>query len=316
MKNLILDLTGNGGGILSTSTDITDEFLEKGKLLVYTEGKNQPKMTINSTSKGLFKNGKLVILVDEGSASASEIVSGAIQDWDRGVVVGRRTFGKGLVQRQLPLTDGTMIRLTVARYFTPTGRGIQKPYNEGDKESYNMDFINRYNHGEMQNADSIHFPDSLKYKTLVNERTVYGGGGIMPDVFVPIDTTIVTPLHRQLLAKGILNRLTIKEVDNNRKELLKTYPTIDAFKKNYTLPSSLIEEIKENAEKDEVEWSEEEFNKSQRIILTQMKALIARDLYEASAFYRIINDIDDIFLKGMEVITNDSTYNSILRGEN
>ncbi|HKM45737.1 MAG TPA: S41 family peptidase, partial [Dysgonamonadaceae bacterium] len=244
------------------------------------------------------------------------IVSGAIQDWDRGVVVGRRTFGKGLVQRQLPLTDGTMIRLTVARYFTPTGRGIQKPYNEGDKESYNMDFINRFNHGEMLNADSIHFPDSLKYKTLVNERTVYGGGGIMPDVFVPIDTTIVTPLHRQLLAKGILNRLTIKEVDNNRKELLKTYPTIDAFKKNYTLPSSLIEEIKENAEKDEVEWSEEEFNKSQRIILTQMKALIARDLYEASAFYRIINDIDDIFLKGMEVITNDSTYNSILKGEN
>ena len=316
MKNLILDLTGNGGGILSTSTDITDEFLEKGKLLVYTEGKNQPKMTINSTSKGLFQNGKLVILVDEGSASASEIVSGAIQDWDRGVVVGRRTFGKGLVQRQLPLTDGTMIRLTVARYFTPTGRGIQKPYNEGDKESYNMDFINRFNHGEMLNADSIHFPDSLKYKTLVNERTVYGGGGIMPDVFVPIDTTIVTPLHRQLLAKGILNRLTIKEVDNNRKELLKTYPTIDAFKKNYTLPSSLIEEIKENAEKDEVEWSEEEFNKSQRIILTQMKALIARDLYEASAFYRIINDIDDIFLKGMEVITNDSTYNSILKGEN
>ena len=203
---------------------------------VYTEGKNQPKMTINSTSKRLFQNGKLVILVDEGSASASEIVSVPFKR-DRGVVVDRRTFGKGLVQRQLPLTDGTMIRLTVARYFTPTGRGIQKPYNEGDKESYNMDFINRFNHGEMLNADSIHFPDSLKYKTLVNERTVYGGGGIMPDVFVPIDTTIVTPLHRQLLAKGILNRLTIKEVDNNRKELLKTYPTIDAFKK---LHSSIL----------------------------------------------------------------------------
>ena len=315
MKNLIVDLTGNGGGILSTSTDITDEFLESGKLMVYTEGKHQPKMTINSTSKGVFKNGKLVILVDEGSASASEIVSGAIQDWDRGIVVGRRTFGKGLVQRQLPLTDGTMIRLTVARYYTPTGRGIQKPYSIGDKESYNLDFVNRFNHGEMINADSIQFPDSLKYKTLVNERTVYGGGGIMPDVFVPIDTTIVTPLHRQLLAKGILNRITIQEVDNNRKELLKTYPTIDVFKNNFTIPTSIVDKIRSSAEKDEIEWSDEDFDKSQKIILTQMKALIARDLYEASAFYRIINDIDDIFLKGLEVINSDSLYNSILQGD-
>lgn len=316
MKNLIVDLTGNGGGILSTSTDITDEFLDKDKLMVYTEGKNQPKMTINSTSKGVFHDGKLVILVDEGSASASEIVSGAIQDWDRGVVIGRRTFGKGLVQRQLPLTDGTMIRLTVARYYTPTGRGIQKPYNEGDKESYNMDFANRFNHGEMLSADSIHFPDSLKFKTLINERTVYGGGGIMPDVFVPIDTTMVTPLHRRLLAKGILNRITIQEVDNNRKQLLKTYPTINDFKKNYTLSPALIEKIKDSAEKDEVEWSDEDFDKSQKIILTQMKALIARDLYETSAFYKIINDIDDIFLKGLEVIENDTLYNNILRGVN
>ena len=315
MKNLIVDLTGNGGGILSTSTDITDEFLESGKLMVYTEGKNQPKMTINSTSKGVFKNGKLVILVDEGSASASEIVSGAIQDWDSGVVVGRRTFVKGLVQRQLPLTDGTMIRLTVARYYTPTGRGIQKPYSIGDKESYNLDFVNRFNHGEMVNADSIQFPDSLKYKTLVNERTVYGGGGIMPDVFVPIDTTIVTPLHRQLLAKGILNRLTIQEVDNNRKVLLKAYPTIDTFKNNYTIPISIVDKIKSSAEKDEIEWSDEDFDKSQKIILTQMKALIARDLYDASAFYRIINDIDNIFLKGLEVINSDSLYNSILHGD-
>ena len=315
MKDLIFDLTGNGGGILSISTDITDEFLDNGKLMVYTEGKNQPRMTINSTSKGKFQSGKLVILVDEGSASASEIVSGAIQDWDRGVIVGRRTFGKGLVQRQLPLTDGTMIRLTVARYYTPTGRGIQKPYNVGDTESYNLDFINRFNHGELVNADSIHFPDSLKYQTLINKRIVYGGGGIMPDVFVPIDTTIATQLHRQLIAKGVINRITIQEVDNNRKQLLQSFPDVDAFKKNYTIPSILIEKIKERAQKEDIKWDDKDFEKSQKFILTQMKALIARDLYDASAFYRIINDIDDIFSKGLEVINNDALYNKLLHGD-
>ena len=316
MNSLILDLTGNGGGILGISTDITDEFLDKGKLMVYTEGKNQPRMTVESTSKGLFKNGKLVILVDEGSASASEIVSGAIQDWDRGVIVGRRTFGKGLVQRQLPLTDGTMIRLTVARYYTPTGRGIQKPYSIGDKESYDLDFVNRFNHGEMLNADSINFPDSLKYETLLNKRTVYGGGGIMPDVFVPIDTTVVTSLHRQLIAKGILNRITIQEVDNNRKQLLQTYPNIETFKKNYVISPLIINKIRKTAEADGVKWNNEEFNKSEHLILTQMKALIARDLYDSSAFYRIINDVDNIFLKGLEVINDDTKYNSILKGSN
>lgn len=312
MNNLIVDLTGNGGGILSTSTDITDEFLEKGRLMVYTEGKNQPRMTINSTAKGEFKTGKLVVLVDEGSASASEILSGAVQDWDRGIIVGRRTFGKGLVQRQLPLTDGTMIRLTVARYYTPTGRGIQKPYNGGDLEAYNLDFINRFNHGEMMNADSIHFPDSLKYATLINKRTVYGGGGIMPDVFVPIDTTIGTSLHRQLLAKGVMNKLTIQEVDNNRKQLLGKYATIAAFKKNYTISPAIIQKIKDNAQKEDIVWNDEEFEKSKKLILTQMKALIARDLYDSSAFYRIINDIDDIFSKGLEVITNDKLYYQLI----
>lgn len=314
MKNLIVDLTGNGGGILSTSTDITDEFLSKGKLMVYTEGKNQPRMTINSTSKGLFQTGKLVVLVNEGSASASEILSGAIQDWDRGIIVGRRTFGKGLVQRQLPLTDGTMIRLTVARYYTPTGRGIQKPYNGGDIDSYNLDFVNRFNHGEMLNADSIQFPDSLKYETLINKRTVYGGGGIMPDVFVPIDTTSISSLHRQLNAKGVLNRVAIQYIDNTRKVLKSEFPNVEVFKNKFTIPADLVEKLKDSAKSEDIEWNEEDFEKSEKIIFTQMKALLARDLYESSAFYRIINDVDDIFSKGLEVINDDKLYNKLLNG--
>lgn len=313
MSNLILDLTGNGGGILSISTDITDEFLDSDKLMVYTEGKNQPKMTINSTSKGQFKNGKLVILVDEGSASASEIVSGAVQDWDRGVVVGRRTFGKGLVQRQLPLTDGTMIRLTVARYYTPTGRGIQKPYHRGDSDEYNLDFINRFNHGEMIHADSIQFPDSLKYETLINKRTVYGGGGIMPDLFVPIDTTISTTLHRQLIAKGIINRVAIQEVDNNRAQLLEQYKDADEFKKDFSISSELINKLEKAAKEEKIEWSGEDFDNSHELILTQIKALIARDLFDSSAFYKIINDKDNIFLKGLEVINSDALYDKLLK---
>ena len=196
MEHLILDLTGNGGGILQTTSDIVTPFFPSDKLVVYTEGKNQPRFDLKTVSGGNLLTGRVVILVDEGSASASEIVAGAIQDWDRGVIVGRRTFGKGLVQRQFPLTDGTMIRLTVARYHTPSGRSIQRPYEEGNIEAYNKDFLNRFRHGEMLHADSIHFPDSLKYTTLINKRTVYGGGGIMPDLFVPIDTTAITPLHR------------------------------------------------------------------------------------------------------------------------
>ena len=266
MKKLILDLTGNGGGILQTATDIADEFLDKGKLIVYTEGRAQPRSNITATSKGQFEQGDLVILVDESSASASEIVAGAIQDWDRGVIVGRRTFGKGLVQRQLPLPDGTMIRLTVARYYTPSGRCIQKPYKGGDIDAYNMDFFYRYQKGELLYADSIHFPDSLKYKTLVNKRTVYGGGGIMPDYFVPIDTTSLTNLHRDLIAKGIVNRIVITEVDNHRKLLLKAYPDVDAFKKNYSIPADMVIRMKRMAEEEKVKWNEEEFERSKNIL--------------------------------------------------
>ncbi len=314
MKNLMLDLTRNGGGILQIANEITDEFLDEGKLIVYTEGKNQPRFTMNATRKGELKEGNLVVLVDEGSASASEILAGAVQDWDRGVVVGRRTFGKGLVQRQIPLPDGTMIRLTVAKYYTPTGRSIQKPYEEGNIEAYNMDFLNRYQHGEMFAADSIHLPDSLKYTTLVNQRTVYGGGGIMPDYFVPIDTTAGTALHAQMNARGVINRVSISEVDKNRNELLKKYPTVDSFKLNYQVPESFVEALKSLAKTEDIEWNDEQFSKSKPLIFSQLKALIAQDLFDSAAFYRIINEENDIFREGLKIISDPARYNDLLRG--
>lgn len=315
MKNLILDLTGNGGGILQTASDISDEFLGAGKLVVYTEGKNQPRYELKTTSSGNFETGNLVVLVDEGSASASEIVAGAVQDWDRGVVVGRRTFGKGLVQRQLPLPDGTMMRLTVARYYTPTGRSIQKPYEEGNIEAYNRDFLNRALHGEMLHADSIRFPDSLKYTTLVNKRTVYGGGGIMPDYFVPIDTNAVTDLHRNLIAKGVINRLTIAEVDNNRASLLKSYPDVEKFKSAYQIPQSMMNRMQEMAKEEKIEWKDEEFEKSKHFMSVQLKALMARDLYDSSAFYVIMNDENEIFREGLRIISNPKIYTELLSGD-
>lgn len=312
MKHLLLDLTGNGGGILQTANDIVDEFLEEGKLIVYTEGKNQPRFTMDATGNDELKDGKLVILVNEASASASEILAGAIQDWDRGVVVGRRTFGKGLVQRQLPLPDGTMIRLTVARYYTPTGRSIQKPYENGDQEAYNLDFVNRFNHGEMFQADSIHFPDSLKYTTLVNKRTVYGGGGIMPDYFVPIDTTGGTMLHARLNGMGVINRVAIFEVDNNRQELLQQYPDVEKFHENYQVTDALTAKLKSLAAEEKIEWDEEQFQSSRPLMFQQIKALVARDLYDPSAFFRIINEENEIFREGLKIISDDTRYNDLL----
>jgi C-terminal peptidase (prc) len=314
MKHLIFDLTDNGGGILQIANEIADEFLSDGRVIVYTEGKNQPRFTMNASGTDELDGGKIVVLVNGSSASASEILAGAVQDWDRGVVVGRRTFGKGLVQRQLPLTDGTMIRLTVARYYTPTGRSIQKPYEEGNIEAYNQDFMNRFNHGELFVADSIHFPDSLKYTTLVNKRTVYGGGGIMPDYFVPMDTTSGTFFHANLNAKGVIIRAAISEVDNNRQPLLQRYSDTPSFKEGYQIPEEMVTKLKKLAEEEKVEWNEEEFEKSRRLIFVQLKALIARDLYDSSAFYQIINDENDIYRKGLEIISDDNKYDGLLRG--
>lgn len=312
MENLILDLQSNGGGYMPIAIGLVDEFLSKDKLIVYTEGRREPKRTWRSTNKGSFEQGKLVILINEYSASASEIVSGAIQDWDRGVVVGRRSFGKGLVQKQVPLPDESLLRLTVSRYYTPTGRSIQKPYEKGDEQSYAMDVIERYNKGEMMHADSIHFPDSLKYETLVNHRTVYGGGGIMPDYFVPIDTMQYSDYLRKINAMGVTPKTALRIVDNNRSSLLTQYPTAESFSENYNISDNDLTLLKSIAGEDKIEFDEGGYIKSLPIIKTQLKALIARDLYDNTAYFRVINEINDEYLEAVKIINDDFLYNNLL----
>ena len=243
MKDLILDLQENGGGYLKAAVDIADEFLQQGDMIVYTEGRMVQRSEYKAHDGGAFSSGKVVVLVDGYTASAAEIVTGAIQDQDRGLVVGRRTFGKGLVQRPIDMPDGSMIRLTIAHYYTPSGRCIQKPYTKGDSKDYAMDMLNRLKSGELTNADSIHFADSLKFETLRKHRTVYGGGGIMPDYYVPLDTTIYTRFHRELAAKSIVIQSNLRYVDNHRKELKRRWQSFDDYKQNYEVPQSLIDEV-------------------------------------------------------------------------
>ncbi|MDA3865920.1 MAG: S41 family peptidase [Salinivirgaceae bacterium] len=310
-KNLILDLTANGGGYLKTAIDLADEFLSDDKMIVYTEGLNADKEDYRSSSSGFFKEGKVVIMIDEGSASASEIVSGAIQDWDRGVIVGRRSFGKGLVQKPFMLPDGSAMRLTIARYHTPSGRVIQKPYDKGVKK-YRRDLLERYEHGEFMHQDSIDFPDSLTYKTLTNKRTVYGGGGVMPDVFVPIDTTHYSDFYRDLIRKGIFNQFILSEVNSNRTQLLEEYPDFKSFKANYTPSQKFYEKLLAYAKDKKVEPENDDLERSEDAIKQQIKALVARNLYGYHEFFELINPLDPIYLKAVEIITDDKTYNTIL----
>ena len=312
MKNLIVDLQGNGGGFLTSAIAMADEFLSDGQTIVYTEGRRSPRDDAFATKQGLFQQGKLVLLVDESSASASEILSGAVQDWDRGIIVGRRTFGKGLVQRPIPFPDGSMIRLTIARYYTPSGRSIQKPYDKGH-EAYERELLDRFNHGELIYTDSIHFPDSLQFKTLNNGRTVYGGGGIMPDVFIPLDTTIYTDFHRDLLAKGVLNQYPVDYLDDHRKELMSKYKNMEQFDAGFVVTDEMFADLLQKAEAEKVKYNEEQYLKSKELIGAQVKALIARDMFDMTAYFKIMNPKNASFVKAMEIIRNDGVYNRLLQ---
>lgn len=312
MKNLIVDLQGNGGGFLTSAIAMADEFLSDGQTIVYTEGRRSPRDDAFATKQGLFQQGKLVLLVDESSASASEILSGAVQDWDRGIIVGRRTFGKGLVQRPIPFPDGSMIRLTIARYYTPSGRSIQKPYDKGH-EAYERELLDRFNHGELIYTDSIHFPDSLQFKTLNNGRTVYGGGGIMPDVFIPLDTTIYTDFHRDLLAKGVLNQYPVDYLDDHRKELISKYKNMEQFDAGFVVTDEMFADLLQKAEAEKVKYNEEQYLKSKELIGAQVKALIARDMFDMTAYFKIMNPKNASFVKAMEIIRSDEEYNRLLQ---
>ena len=311
MTSLILSLQGNGGGYLDAAIELADDFLGDKRLLVYTEGLHLPRRDAFATAKGNFEKNKLIILVDEFSASASEIVSGAVQDWDRGVIVGRRTFGKGLVQRQLPLIDGSMIRLTVARYYTPTGRCIQKPYKGG--VDYSKDLIERFEHGEMQHVDSIHLADSLKYTTIVNKRTVYGGGGIMPDVFVPLDTTANTPYYRTLVGRGIVNRAYLTYLQENREHLKMLYHDFISFKNNFEIPQTLLDAMLARADELKIEFNNAEYQRSLPIIKIQLKALIAGDLWTTNEYYQIIDSINDSLQKAIKILQTKNEYERLLK---
>lgn len=305
MEDLIIDLSGNGGGWLPVAVELADHLLSGNKEIVSTEGSRVPNRKYQARKSGLFEEGNLVIMIDGSSASASEIVSGAVQDWDRGVIVGRRSFGKGLVQQPFMLTDGSLIRLTVARYYTPTGRLIQKSYENGYEE-YALDLINRYNKGELSNSDSIVFPPSQQYRTLTLNRTVYGGGGIMPDYFVPMDTTVYSNYYRSLINLGIFNQFVLQYVDNHRAELLNTYPDFESFSKSYEPSGSQLDQLISFATGEELEFSEEDWNISKSQITMLFKSYVARDLWGMDQFFEVYNKSDEVFNKAVEILENPS----------
>ncbi|MFN2423621.1 MAG: S41 family peptidase, partial [Cryomorphaceae bacterium] len=308
MEDLILDLQGNGGGLLETSIQLSDQFLKKNELIVYTEGRNYPRREAKGSINGDFLEGRLVVLIDDGSASASEIVAGAVQDWDRGLVIGRRSFGKGLVQRPILLPDSSLIRLTTQKYFTPSGRCIQKPYDEG-VQAYYQEKLERYENGELWSLDSLYMPDSLKYFT-DKKRVVYGGGGIIPDVFVPVDTSYNAKLNSDLIRKGVMNNFAITYTNSNRKKILRAHPTVEAFIRDFDMEPVVLA-MKNFAANEDMVWDEEGYSKAKVMIDGRLKALIARNLWDYSAYYEVFNPYWQTYQTALEVLEKNTygTYN-------
>lgn len=336
MVDMILDLQGNVGGYLYTAVDLCNQFLGDNELIVYTQGLHAPYQPYFSNNRGVFKEGRVVVMIDEGSASAAEILSGCLQDNDRGILVGRRTFGKGLVQKPFTISDGSQLKLTTAHYYTPSGRCIQKPYTAGDTKNYRDDYKERLESGELFGRDTFHFNDSLLFHTK-NGRNVYGGGGVMPDVFVPVDTSEVSPLFNQLVRKGVENRFCLEYVDRNRSELNKLYPTADDFYNKFTVDTNIMAQYFADAVKDSAIilkagaapkgfWQyfgavqndtlsnfEKDYAKSENLIKARLKANIGRNLFDAGMFYRVINgSINNVYAKALQVITTPEQFKTLL----
>lgn len=330
MKDIVIDLQGNGGGYLQAAVDLADEFLDNNEMIVYTDGRTTGRHEYRA-KKGKINVNKIVVLVDGYTASAAEILSGALQDNDRAIIVGRRTFAKGLVQRPIDLPDGSLIRLTIAHYYSPVGRCFQKPYVKGDKKKYDMDMLDRLNSGELMHVDSIRFPDSLKFKT-IGGRTVYGGGGIMPDVYVPLDTTRYTSLHRELVAKGCVNSTVLKWLNNHRQKLEKAYKVDDyrkararmadnktynpadlrggfkMFLNDFTVGDDIIDMMKKKANEAKIEYNDSTLQAAKPLLLIQIKALIARDLWDMSEYFEIINQTNEVYMEGLKALKEDNAF--------
>lgn len=309
MKNLILDLRNNSGGFLDIAIDLADEFLPSGRLIVYTEGLRSPRIDYRATSRGGYETGKLIVMINEGSASASEIVSGAVQDWDRGIVLGRRSFGKGLVQRPFILPDSSVVRLTTARYYTPSGRSIQKPYEDG-VEDYYADLTNRFKHGEFVSADSIKFPDSIKYFTTA-KRVVYGGGGIMPDIFIPMDTTSSSKYYNDLWRKGVFNDFTMDYLEKERKNLENKFPDLPVFKSKFSVDEGLMRQFIDYASTKGVAEDAQGLERSGVEIRHIISGLLARNLFDVSAYFEIISPVDQELMKAIEVMRDNSNFRKL-----